>query len=154
MRPEDLPAALVRRAGFVHASGISMAISPGARDAALFSFEESRKSGAKISFDANLRPKLWPLERARKDVAAALALTDYFFPSLEDAAALSGLEDPAAILGWAHRLGAKNVFLKLGAEGVIVSDGARKERIKGLEVPPRSRPRDSARWIRFLGPMK
>jgi 2-dehydro-3-deoxygluconokinase len=134
MRPDDLPAALLRRAGFVHASGISMAISPSAHDAVLFSFEESRKAGAKISFDANLRPKLWPLERARKGVAAALVLTDYFFPSLEDAVALSGLEDPAAILGWAHRLGAKNVFLKLGADGVIVSDGASTERIKGLKV--------------------
>jgi 2-dehydro-3-deoxygluconokinase len=134
MRPEDLPLPLLRTAGFVHASGISMAISPGAHDAVLFSFEESRKSGAKISFDANLRVRLWPLERARKGVAAALALTDYFFPSIEDAAALSGLDDPDAILEWAHRLGAKNVFLKLGADGVIVSDGVWSETIKGVKV--------------------
>jgi 2-dehydro-3-deoxygluconokinase len=134
MRPEDLPLPLLRAAGFVHASGISMAISPSAGEAVLFSFEEASKSGAKISFDANLRLKLWPLERARKGVAAALALTDYFFPSIEDAAALSGLEAPEAILEWAHRLGAKNVFLKLGPGGVIVSDGAKTEKIPGLKV--------------------
>jgi 2-dehydro-3-deoxygluconokinase len=134
MRPEDLPLPLLRAAGFVHASGISMAISPSAQDAVLLSFEKGKQSGAKISFDANLRLKLWPLERARKGVAAALALTDYFFPSIEDAAALSGLEAPEAILEWAHRLGAKNVFLKLGGDGVVVSDGAWVERIKGLKV--------------------
>ena len=134
MRPEDLPLPLLRAAGFVHASGISMAISPSACEAVLFSFEKARQSGAKISFDANLRLKLWPLQRAREGVAAALALTDYFFPSIEDAAALSGLQAPEAILEWAHRLGAKNVFLKLGPDGVIVSDGRKTEKIEGIKV--------------------
>jgi 2-dehydro-3-deoxygluconokinase len=134
MRPEDLPLPLIAAARFVHASGISMAISPSACESVLAAFETARRSGGKISFDANLRLKLWPLERARKGVAAALALTDYFFPSLEDAAALSGVEAPEAILEWAHRLGAKNVFLKLGAAGVIVSDGRKTEKIAGLKV--------------------
>jgi 2-dehydro-3-deoxygluconokinase len=134
MRPEDLPLPLISAAGFVHGSVISMAISPSACESVLAAFETASRSGGKISFDANLRLKLWPLERARKGVAAALALTDYFFPSLEDAAALSGVEAPEAILEWAHRLGAKNVFLKLGAAGVIVSDGRKTEKIAGLKV--------------------
>jgi 2-dehydro-3-deoxygluconokinase len=134
MRPEDLPMDLIRAARFVHASGISMAISESACASVLFSFESAKKGDAKISFDSNLRLRLWPLERARQATAAAVALTDYFFPSLEDAEALSGLEDPDAIVDWAHRLGARNVFLKLGAGGVIASDGAKRERIPGFRV--------------------
>jgi 2-dehydro-3-deoxygluconokinase len=134
MRPENLPLALIGEARFVHASGISMAISAGAADSVLAAFDAARAAGAKISFDANLRLKLWPLSRARALIGAAAASADYFFPSIEDARALSGLDDAGAILDWAHGLGAKTVFLKLGAEGVMTSDGAKRERIPGLRV--------------------
>ena len=134
MLPDDLPLALIREARFVHASGISMAISAGAADCVLGAFDAARAAGAKISFDANLRLKLWPLSRARALIGAAAASADYFFPSIEDARALSGLDDTSAILDWAHRLGAKAVFLKLGAEGAMVSDGSKRERIAGLRV--------------------
>lgn len=132
MRPQDLPLDLIRQARFVHASGISMAISPSAAEAVLAAFAES---AGRISFDSNLRLKLWPLERARAGIAAAAAMADYFFPSIEDARTLSGLENAEAILTWAHGLGAKTVFLKLGAGGVWVSDGAKRERIPGIQVP-------------------
>jgi len=134
MRPEDLPMALLRGAKVVHASGISMAISASACRSVLHAFEEARKAGAKVSFDSNLRLKLWPLAQARGEMAKAIALADYFFPSLEDAEALSGTKDPDAILAWAHGLGAANVFLKLGSLGVVVSDGKTKTRIEGLKL--------------------
>ena len=134
MRPDHLPLALIREARFVHASGISMAISAGAADAVLAAFDTARAAGAKISFDANLRLKLWPLARARALIGAAAGDADYFFPSIDDARALSGLQEADAILDWAHRLGAKTVFLKLGAEGAIASDGAKRERVAGLRV--------------------
>ena len=75
-----------------------------------------------------------PLARARSLISAAAALADCFFPSLEDAEALSGKKGAEANLEWAHRLGAKVVFLKLGADGVLVSDGTRRERIAGIRV--------------------
>ena len=134
IRPEDLPLDLVRGARFVHASGISMAISASACDTVLAAFEAARAAGARVSLDSNLRLKLWPLARARAMIGTAAAMADHFFPSIEDARALSGLEQPDAIVDWAHRLGARTVYLKLGPEGVIVSDGARRERIAGLKV--------------------
>ncbi len=121
-------------ARIVHASGISQAISASACDAVLQAFESARASGRQVAFDSNLRLKLWPLARARAMIGAAAALSDYFFPSLEDAAVLSGLEEPQAILDWCHRLGARTVFLKLGAQGVIVSDGSRRVTIGGHRV--------------------
>jgi 2-dehydro-3-deoxygluconokinase len=134
MRPQDLPLDLIREARFVHASGISLAISPCAADVVLAAFEAARAAGAKVSFDANLRLKLWPFQRARALIGAAAGIADYFFPSLEDARTLSGLDDAGAVLDWAHGLGAKTVLLKLGADGVLVSDGARRERIPGVKV--------------------
>jgi len=134
MTPADLPRDMIRAAKFVHASGISMAISASAADTVLAAFEAARSAGAKVSFDSNLRLKLWPIARARAMIGAAAGHADYFFPSIEDARALSGLESPDANIDWAHRLGARTVFLKLGPEGVIVSDGAKRERIAGRNV--------------------
>ncbi len=134
MRSEDLPMDLIRNARIVHASGISMAISQSALDSVLFGFQKAKQGGVKVSFDSNLRLKLWPLERAREAMARAIALADYFFPSLEDAQALTGESDVKALLAWAHGLGAKNVFLKLGPRGVVVSDGREATEIAGLKV--------------------
>jgi 2-dehydro-3-deoxygluconokinase len=130
MTAGELPLAVLRSARFVHASGISLAISETARDAVLAAFEAAQT----VSFDSNLRLRLWPIERARAAIAEAAALADYFFPSAEDAEALSGLKQPDALLDWAHGLGAKNVFLKLGSQGVIVSDGRWRTRIAGHNV--------------------
>ena len=115
----------------MYASGISLAVM---RDAVMEAFRVAKEAGAKIAFDANLRQKLWPLERAREAIARATAMSDYFFPSLEDAQALSERNDAGEILAWAHGLGAKNVFLKLGSEGVVVSDGTSQVRVKGCSV--------------------
>ena len=134
MRAEDLPLELIRTARCVHASGISMAISASAREAVFAAFEAARAAGATLSFDPNLRLSLWPLEQARAAIAAAARMADHFFPSIEDARALSGLDEADAIVAWAHGLGAKAVFLKLGPEGALVSDGRRREHIDGFRV--------------------
>lgn len=134
MRPEDLPLDLIRSSRFVQASGISMAISASAADSVLAAFAAARTAGVRVAMDSNLRLKLWPLARARALIGAAAAMSDYFFPSIEDAQALSGLKEADPIIDWAHQLGAKAVLLKLGPEGALVSDGAKRERIAGYKV--------------------
>jgi 2-dehydro-3-deoxygluconokinase len=129
LHPRDLPD--LRSASLVHSSGITLAISASAADTVLAAFAAAK---GKVSFDSNLRLKLWPLERARALIGAAAGMAQYFFPSIEDARELSGMEAPDANIDWAHRLGAKVVFLKLGADGVIVSDGARREKLPGIRV--------------------
>lgn len=54
--------------------------------------------------------------------------------SLEDAALLHGLEDPAAIAARFLGLGCAIVLVTLGKEGVYLADGARRERIAGCHV--------------------
>jgi 2-dehydro-3-deoxygluconokinase len=82
MRPQDLPKRILEKARYVHASGISLAISPSAADTVFAAYSAAK---GKISFDSNLRLKLWPLARARALIGAAAAMADYFFPSIEDA---------------------------------------------------------------------
>jgi len=134
MRPEDVPAEAIARATLLHVSGISQAISDSACDAVLRAVEIARTHGVLVSYDPNLRLRLWPLARARAVIHATAAMADLFLPSLEDAQQLTGLDDPDRIADFYLGLGAGLVALKLGRRGVLVATRAERHRVEGFRV--------------------
>lgn len=129
LRPHDLPRERIAQARVLHLSGISAAISESACDTCFAAVAIAREAGVQVSVDTNLRLKLWPLARARAVLRELIGLSDVCLPSLEDIAAISGLEDPEALVDYCHDLGAGTVALKLGAQGALVSDGRARTRI-------------------------
>jgi 2-dehydro-3-deoxygluconokinase len=134
MRPEDLPLDLIRDSRVLHASGISQAISVSACDAVSAAIAAARAAGVKVSYDTNLRLKLWPLARARAVIMATLALCDWALPSLDDAKLLFERDDEDAVIDACHGAGAPLVVLRCGAGGCVVSDGRRRERVAAHRV--------------------
>jgi len=134
MQPSDIPTPLIERAKFLHVSGISQAISASSTDTVFHAIRIARRAGVKVSYDPNLRLKLWPLDRARATILATIPLTDYFLPSLDDVRTVSELDDPVAIVDWCHGQGARTVVLKLGRDGSLVSDGNQRTRIPAFPV--------------------
>jgi 2-dehydro-3-deoxygluconokinase len=134
MTPAALPLDVIRGARILHVSGISQAISTSACDAVFAAIDAALSAGAHVSYDPNLRLRLWPLARARAIVAATVARCRWFLPSLDELRTLSGLDEPDALLDWCHATGAPVVALKCGRDGVRVSDGRRRERIAGHAV--------------------
>jgi 2-dehydro-3-deoxygluconokinase len=126
--------AVLRSTKFLHVSGISLAISPQARETALFAMRQARAAGAQVAFDANLRLKLWTLEEAREGIAQAMAACDVFLPSIDDITGLNGMTDPRDVIAWGHEAGASTVVVKLGAQGCVVSDGQRQQAWPGRRV--------------------
>ncbi len=131
--PAALPEAAIRAARALHLSGITLGISDASCDGAFRAMEIAREAGAIVSFDTNLRLRLWPLPRARAGIHAALAMADIAFPSLEDARALTGLDQPDAIADFYLTL-CPLVLLKLGAEGVLVAERGGRFRVPGFPV--------------------
>jgi 2-dehydro-3-deoxygluconokinase len=129
MQPADVPEAAIRAARVLHLSGISQAISDSACDAAFQAMEVARGAGVAISYDTNWRRALWPAPRAAAIIHASLAMADFGFPSLEDAQALTGLDDPDAIADFHLRLGCRLILLKCGGRGALVATPGRRERI-------------------------
>ncbi|MFM8575553.1 MAG: sugar kinase [Limnohabitans sp.] len=125
---------LIGASHWLHLSGISLAISPSACDAGFAAMHAARAQGTRIAFDSNLRLSLWPLDRARACISEAVRLCDLFLPSLDDMKALTDLHSPEAVLDWSHAHGARQVVLKLGAEGAIVSEEGQRTRIAPLSV--------------------
>ncbi len=129
LRPQDLPEAMIRGARTLHLSGISLAISTQACDTGFAAIEIARAAGVPVSFDTNLRLRLWPITRARAMMTEALRLTDIALPSLDDMVAVTGLREPDAIVDHCLRLGARIVALKRGDQGAIVATPDERHRI-------------------------
>lgn len=139
LTPAQLPLALLRSAKVLHLSGISLAISPSACEAGLAAMRAAHEARVAVSFDTNLRLKLWSIERAREVIDQALCGTDIALPSIDDMQALTGLDQPDAIVDHCLARGARLVALKLGAQGAIVADAATRHRI----APHRCKPVDA-----------
>ncbi|HXD41708.1 MAG TPA: sugar kinase [Ramlibacter sp.] len=129
MTPASLPKASIESAKVLHLSGISLAISNGACDTCYAAIDIARAAGVQVSFDTNLRRKLWPLARARAVMTDVMRHCDICLPSLDDLAAITDLTDPDALVDHCLSLGAKIVALKLGERGALVADGAQRHRL-------------------------
>lgn len=131
LRPQNLPLDLIRNAKFLHLSGISFAISSEACDTAYAGIAEAKAAGIRISFDTNLRLRLWSKDRARAVISDVIGMADICLPSYDDIVDLTGITDPDAIIDFCLARGAGTVALKLGAKGTLVAfDGQR------IAVPP------------------
>lgn len=120
--PEDFAA--LEEADVLYLSAITLAIlSPEARTALLDRLASLRKTGKRIAFDSNYRPRLWPdLETARRAIAQAWTITDIALPSVDDEMALFGDPDEAAVLRRLRGLGLRQGALKRGSLGPIALD--------------------------------
>ncbi len=136
MAPADLPEDALRQAKVLHLSGISLAISASACDACYGAIATAREAGVKVSFDTNLRLRLWTKDRARAVMTDVIGLTDICLPSYDDIVAITGLTDSDALVDYCLAKGAKIVALKLGADGALVADGGRRFRIAPKPCAP------------------
>lgn len=132
--PAHLPGTALAAARIFFASGISQGISSTAADAVFAAIELAHADGAKIAFDTNYRPRLWPPARARAVMEAAIARADIVFPGADDAQAMLGLSAPEAILDHYLRLGPAVVVLKLGAGGAYLATPQHRVRIAAHKV--------------------
>jgi 2-dehydro-3-deoxygluconokinase len=136
MTPSDLPRGLIERARVLHLSGISLAISASACETGFAAIDLARQAGAQVSFDTNLRLKLWSIDRARSVMDEAMRRCDICLPSYDDIVAITGLAEPEAIVDHCLALGARVVALKLGERGAIVADAQQRHRIAAHPCHP------------------
>ena len=87
-------------ARYLHVTGITPALEPETGEATLRAMHMARDMGLIISFDPNLRLKLWGEETARSVLMSMIPLCDLFLPGEGEAEDLVGLlESPPGLLG-------------------------------------------------------
>jgi 2-dehydro-3-deoxygluconokinase len=83
------------RARHVHATGITLALGAGPASAVHALLAHARATGASVSFDANIRLKLWSAQEAVAAIGAVLPYVDDLLLSEAEAIAISGAAHPA-----------------------------------------------------------
>jgi 2-dehydro-3-deoxygluconokinase len=113
--PDDVDPAVVSAAGAVIAGGIACAISASSRAAVLKAAAVSRR----FVFDPNFRPRLTSVEEATAVLTELAPRTFLVTPSFPgETSALLGCATPKEAAAMLRSLGAANVAVTCGAEGI------------------------------------
>ncbi|ETX15607.1 2-dehydro-3-deoxygluconokinase [Roseivivax halodurans JCM 10272] len=109
--------AMVTGRDVIHVSGITLAILPPEGRARLCAMlDRARADGSTVSFDTNLRPKLWKsAEAMRSGLTAGAAAADVVLPSFDEDSVLFGDAVPDDTVARYRERGARCVAVKDGA---------------------------------------
>lgn len=131
----DFDEARFLAARHLHVTGITPALSPSCAELVEHSMKTMRAAGRSVSFDPNLRPRLWPSREAMAEHLNRLAgLADWVLPGIAEGRTLTGLETPEDIAAFYLALGARAVIIKLGAEGAYWRTADASGRVSGFKV--------------------
>lgn len=116
-------------AALIHVSGITLGIlDDEGRERLTNSLRKAHNSGARISFDPNVRPKLWAsLDTARAAMKQLFAIADIALPSFDDEAALWGDASPDQTIDRITAFGVSEMAVKNGAAPVRIFAGGRQD---------------------------
>jgi 2-dehydro-3-deoxygluconokinase len=109
MQPEHLDHTYIEQAKMIHLTGITPALSESCRQTLLDAIHIARQAGVKVSFDPNIRLKLWPLEEAREVLLSIAAQADYFLPGLDELKLLYQVDDWDEIVSRLRELSAISI---------------------------------------------
>jgi 2-dehydro-3-deoxygluconokinase len=112
-----------RAPDLVHVTGITMALSPDAREVIETVVEQAVERGIPVSFDPNHRPKLWSAADARPALLGIADRATITLLSEDDRAAMYPDLDERAVVDAAAGRPHGTLVLKLGERGVIAAAG-------------------------------
>ncbi|MEP4145621.1 MAG: sugar kinase [Halioglobus sp.] len=132
---EALFAKLADRA-WICLSGITLAIYSEASRQRLFELlADYRRSGGKVAFDSNYRPKLWSgLQQTQQAYESMYGLTDLALPTIEDEQEVFGESDQASIVDRLRSWGVGEIVLKMGEHGCLVVVEGQRELVSSRKV--------------------
>ncbi|NMA84807.1 MAG: sugar kinase [Epulopiscium sp.] len=131
---EDLDEDYIKNTNILHITGITLALSKATREATLRAIDVAKEAGVLISFDPNIRLKLWSIEEARPVLLEVAKKSDIIFPGLDEGEMLLGISEPEALAQAFLDMGCSKVAVKLGKEGCYVTDGVENIYVSGYSV--------------------
>ena len=130
----DLDAAYISQARYLHLTGITPALSSSCREMLYKAIQIARDNDVQITFDPNLRLKLWPREEMRRVVLDIISQVDIVLPGEGEGRLLLGLEDPEDMADEFLKMGPKLVVIKIGEKGAIAANSKEKIHVPGFNL--------------------
>ncbi|MBX4260617.1 sugar kinase [Clostridium estertheticum] len=122
LNPEDLDEEYIKSAKILHISGITPALSESCRKSVFKAIEIAKANNVLVSFDPNIRLKLWTREEAIPVLLEIAKQSDIIFPGVDEGEMLLGLTKPEDIAESFMKMGCSVVAVKLGEDGCFVAD--------------------------------
>lgn len=119
LSPDDVREEWFEGASHLHVTGITPALGPSTADMIAQAMRTAKQKGLSVSFDPNLRRKLWDEARARETLLSLIPLCDVFLPGIDEAEFLSGAMEREAYGKAFLGMGPAVVVIKLGEEGSV-----------------------------------
>jgi 2-dehydro-3-deoxygluconokinase len=120
MSPEHLDESYLAQAKILHVTGITAALSDSCRATVAEAMRLARKNGVKVSFDPNLRLKIWSIEQARPVLLDLARQSDIFLPGLDELKLLYQTEDWTEIIAKLRELEAISIVKGGDNEAYVV----------------------------------
>jgi 2-dehydro-3-deoxygluconokinase len=122
LTPDDLKPAYFDGIRFFQVSGINSALSSSCHDTVLAAIDLAHQAGALVSFDPNVRLRLWDAETCRRTLRSLIRHCDIVLPGSDEAELLTGESDPLVAAKALRALGPRLAIVKLGAQGSMALD--------------------------------
>ena len=135
--PEDLSPELFSGVKIVHLSGITPVLSDSCRAMTLEAFRLARLQGAAVSFDPNIRRKLWGNHDYTPLIRDLTLQSEIVLLGLDEADTLFGATDPDRIFDLLFEKGAaRYAAIKDGGNGAWAADRTVREKIPPYPCRP------------------
>ncbi len=118
---EELDKDYIKQCKILHLTGITLAISESCRDMVKKLVKFAKENNILVSFDPNIRLKLWSKEVARETIKEILPYVDIIFPGISEGQILFNTSDENEIIKHCLDLGIKTVVLKVGIRGSVIA---------------------------------
>jgi len=122
LSPADIDADYIKSAKYLHVTGITLAISQSARAAVYKAVKIARANDVQVSFDPNLRLKLWSVDEAKDVIMDIAKMSDIVFCGDDEGYLLTGCNTPEEIAKVFLNMGCKTVPVKLGKKGCFIAE--------------------------------
>lgn len=131
---EELPVDYIKKAKILHVTGVFPAILEQNRKIILEALKVAKQNGVKVSFDPNIRLKLWSKEQARETLLSYLPYVDFLLTGREELEILFETSNEDEMIQALQNFDIKHVVVKDGAQGASYLENNRLIQVEGFKV--------------------
>ncbi|AZO93830.1 sugar kinase [Iocasia frigidifontis] len=133
MLPEDLDEEYIASARYLHLTGITPALSSSCLATVQQAIEIAHQNNVLVSFDPNIRFKLWDRRKAKEILLSLIREVDILLPGVKEADMLLGkMDEPEDYAQKFIEMGPEIVALKLGKTGSYIADKEKGRIVEGF----------------------
>lgn len=133
MKADELNEEYIKNSKVLHITGVFPSINNNNREVVFEAVKLAKKNNLTISFDPNIRLKMWTKEEAKGYIDQLLPFVDILLVGDEEVEILLGKTSIDDAISTFHDKGIKTVVVKKGAKGAIGSDGVNRYDVEAIK---------------------